>query len=103
MHVLRLAVRLHVQLECLVSHIQCYNKKVDNSFVCIDFNFQTMFLEYSGNFLFYFLSPAGSESAVAQPVIAVQAEGDLEVLEFIENEEADNIAGLGAVKGSYGI
>ena len=53
-----------------------------------------MFLEYSGNFLFYFLSPAGSESAVAQPVIAVQAEGDLEVLEFIENEEADNIAGL---------
>ena len=62
-----------------------------------------MFLEYSGNFLFYFLSPAGSESAVAQPVIAVQAEGDLEVLEFIENEEADNITGLRAVKGSHGI
>ena len=102
MHILGLTVRFHVRLIGLVSQIQCYIEEINDSFVDIDLNFQTVSFECSDYFLFYFLSLAGTDPAVAQPVIAEQAEADLEVLEFIEDVEADNITGLGAVKGSHG-
>ena len=41
--------------------------------------------------------------AVAQPVIAIQAKDDLEVLEFIESVEADNVTGLAAIKRSNAV
>ena len=71
MHVLDLTVRLRVRLVALVPQIQCYIEKVNYSFVDVDFNLQTMSFEYSDNFLFDFLSLAGSEPAIAQTVVAV--------------------------------